>query len=535
VPTLSVEEWGDDGSFPATLYPPSSPPPISPFKSPLPQSWRGRQRQQEQEQEQERQEEMQQQGQESNGDGSSGGGDRSRRSSMLIRPPLSPQEVAVAQARFEEACALAGDPKYWLGSLGSGSCRRRCPSLWQQLPNQGGHELDLAGGPLCVSWAGMVRLLQAAGQLEVVGGGWVSHDEALPSLVATMDQLTLGRRALLEAGLPGRTRGLPFFRSTWWLDDNDEKEAGKIGATGSSALDPYRSDRPLDNDGIALSTPLLSPAEVSWQLDPFGHSATTARIFAMLGYQAHVINRVPYATKAAMRRKGNLNFVWRFIEQTAPFRLNDKIAHGDNRINRCGDKNNFHDHGQGNINTDYNLRLRSGILTCTLNEHYAFPEFADFEAKIIPYSAAAVATTGNALVRAAVAQAQHHPYCLERVAVESSFTSDPSSSAISSSLSSTQSRYYHRRYQHRWIRHVLMPMGDDFRFHDARSRYLALDQIVTYLNVSESDGCKFATSCRRSDLQSYKLYGFLMNECAALLASIPFLAPKLVAALSPAF
>ena len=75
-----------------------------------------------------------------------------------------------------------------------------------------------------------------SGRLEVIGGGWVMHDEAASSLFAVLNQL----------------------------------------AVGFSFLEENFHTRP----------------HYQWHIDPFGHSATTPIVFAGLGYSAFVINRV---------------------------------------------------------------------------------------------------------------------------------------------------------------------------------------------------------------------------------------------------
>ena len=42
--------------------------------------------------------------------------------------------------------------------------------------------------------------------------------------------------------------------------------------------------------------------QFSWQVDPFGASATTPTLFALAGFNAHVISRIDYDLKEAMQR-----------------------------------------------------------------------------------------------------------------------------------------------------------------------------------------------------------------------------------------
>lgn len=41
--------------------------------------------------------------------------------------------------------------------------------------------------------------------------------------------------------------------------------------------------------------------QFSWQVDPFGASATTPTLFALAGFNAHVISRIDYYLKEAMQ------------------------------------------------------------------------------------------------------------------------------------------------------------------------------------------------------------------------------------------
>ncbi|XP_012967983.1 epididymis-specific alpha-mannosidase [Mesocricetus auratus] len=100
-----------------------------------------------------------------------------------------------------------------------------------------------------------VRQLLDEGRLEFVLGGQVMHDEAVTHLDDQILQLTEGHGFLYE------TFGIqPQF---------------------------------------------------SWHVDPFGASATTPTLFAMAGFNAHVISRIDYNLKDAMQEAQALQFVWR--------------------------------------------------------------------------------------------------------------------------------------------------------------------------------------------------------------------------------
>ncbi|XP_003496665.1 epididymis-specific alpha-mannosidase [Cricetulus griseus] len=100
-----------------------------------------------------------------------------------------------------------------------------------------------------------VRKLLDEGRLEFVLGGQVMHDEAVTHLDDQILQLTEGHGFLYE------TFGI----------------------------------RP----------------QYSWHVDPFGASATTPTLFALTGFNAHLISRIDYNLKDAMQEAQGLQFVWR--------------------------------------------------------------------------------------------------------------------------------------------------------------------------------------------------------------------------------
>ncbi|XP_007954504.1 epididymis-specific alpha-mannosidase [Orycteropus afer afer] len=100
-----------------------------------------------------------------------------------------------------------------------------------------------------------VRQLLDSGRLEFVLGGQVMHDEAVTHIDDQILQLTEGHGFLYE------TFGIrPRF---------------------------------------------------SWHVDPFGASATTPTLFALVGFDAHLISRIDYDLKGAMQEAQGLQFVWR--------------------------------------------------------------------------------------------------------------------------------------------------------------------------------------------------------------------------------
>ncbi|KAF1380662.1 hypothetical protein PFLUV_G00166210 [Perca fluviatilis] len=100
-----------------------------------------------------------------------------------------------------------------------------------------------------------VRQLVKDGRLEFIIGGQVMHDEAVTDLDDEILQMTEGHGFLYE------TFGV----------------------------------RP----------------QFSWHVDPFGASATTPVLFALAGFNAHLISRIDYDLKDAMQKNKKLQFVWR--------------------------------------------------------------------------------------------------------------------------------------------------------------------------------------------------------------------------------
>lgn len=107
-----------------------------------------------------------------------------------------------------------------------------------------------------IPWGDLLRQVVRNGQLELLHGAWVQHDEAATSLYAAMTQITLGHR---------------------WLD---------------ATIAP----------GLRIRT--------AWQIDPFGHAAASAALFAMAGQTRVVLNRIDFREKARRARERRLEFWW---------------------------------------------------------------------------------------------------------------------------------------------------------------------------------------------------------------------------------
>uniref|UniRef100_A0A2S2QUE6 alpha-mannosidase n=1 Tax=Sipha flava TaxID=143950 RepID=A0A2S2QUE6_9HEMI len=102
-----------------------------------------------------------------------------------------------------------------------------------------------------------LKTLVDEGRLQLLHGGWVMSDEAVPHYSTLIDQMTLG---------------LKFLNDTF----------------GECA-------RP----------------RVAWQIDPFGHSSEVAAEFAEMGFDGLVLGRIDYEDIALRRSQKTMEVVWR--------------------------------------------------------------------------------------------------------------------------------------------------------------------------------------------------------------------------------
>ena len=49
---------------------------------------------------------------------------------------------------------------------------------------------------------------------------------------------------------------------------------------------------------------------IGWQIDPFGHSATNARIFAEMGFDALFFARLDHEDKARRHDNREMEYIW---------------------------------------------------------------------------------------------------------------------------------------------------------------------------------------------------------------------------------
>jgi len=116
-----------------------------------------------------------------------------------------------------------------------------------------------------------VRELVRVKQLEFVGGGWAMHDEVIPTPFALIHQMRAGHEWLLQ----------------------------------------HLGVRP----------------RVAWQIDPFGHSIMTPSLWAVMGLDAFVGNRVHYRVKYWLKAHRQLEFIWHGGDVGAAAHDSDMFTH----------------------------------------------------------------------------------------------------------------------------------------------------------------------------------------------------------------
>jgi hypothetical protein len=55
---------------------------------------------------------------------------------------------------------------------------------------------------------------------------------------------------------------------------------------------------------------------VGWQIDSFGHSSSNARLFAEMGFDAIILNRIDFEDKLQRKNAKTLEFLWRPSHKT---------------------------------------------------------------------------------------------------------------------------------------------------------------------------------------------------------------------------
>jgi alpha-mannosidase len=97
-------------------------------------------------------------------------------------------------------------------------------------------------------------MLVREGRMELLAGGWSSHDEACPTYEEFIANMMAGHQFILK----------------------------EFGVT----------------------------PRVGWQLDPFGHSSTNARLYAEMGLDALIFARLDRIEKSKRMSNKSLEYIW---------------------------------------------------------------------------------------------------------------------------------------------------------------------------------------------------------------------------------
>lgn len=223
---------------------------------------------------------------------------------------------------------------------------------------------NVPGFPAEGTWHGAVKRLIHSGQLELVGGGWVSHDELLTTSHSAVVNLQEGHSYIRES-------------------------------FGSEAV-----------------------PKIGWQIDPFGHSAATPRVYAAMGYKAMVLGRPDWRMRDAMESDKTLEFWWG----------SDAGMCSPSLSSRAGD--------DASANTK--------LFTHMLHTHYQAPDGFDF--------------------------GFGHPYKRRAQQVAQWLAA-----ALVSDVKERRTKFR--------TNHVLVLVGDDFRFQHASDSFEPLDDVIQKVNA----------------------------------------------------
>jgi hypothetical protein len=181
----------------------------------------------------------------------------------------------------------------------------------------------------------MFRTILQRKQFEFIDGGWCMNDEATPTYIGIINQLTLGHT---------------------WLKQHLN----------------------------------VSPQRVGWQLDPFGYSSVMASLFHKMGFSDHVIVRVSNNLKDVLRREKNLQFKWKTSNTNPRSEIDTTIL-----VGHYAPPHGFkweaswpmgHDFGQNPPVTQENIKNRADTLVAALKRwslgyktnHIIYPFGDDF-------------------------------------------------------------------------------------------------------------------------------------------------------------
>lgn len=170
----------------------------------------------------------------------------------------------------------------------------------------------------------LTRRLLSENRVDIVGGGWVSHDEAVTPVDLAAAQYEEGLRALEEL----------------------------FGVENEGYYEEERSTK-----NSVQKTKTKNKVNVVWQIDPFGHASATPTLLTHMGFDTVVLNRVPFNVRNSLIRDNGREFTWSSSEEG---------LEGDEQV--FGDEL-------------FDEKESTSIAAHLLRRHYNVPNELDFDGK----------------------------------------------------------------------------------------------------------------------------------------------------------
>ena len=116
------------------------------------------------------------------------------------------------------------------------------------------------------------------------------------------------------------------FLMMWWHSQNETTKEHVRAMVKSGRIEILNGGWSEHDEGCAYYSDMISNMQygqlmvlkefdvtpaIGWQIDPFGLSATNARLFAEMGIKALFMNRIDVHERQSRRKLRELEFVWK--------------------------------------------------------------------------------------------------------------------------------------------------------------------------------------------------------------------------------
>lgn len=118
---------------------------------------------------------------------------------------------------------------------------------------------------------------------------------------------------------------MKFFKM-WWDEQNEEKREQTKNLVKTGQLEIINAGWSMHDEACPIYEDMLNnmmighewvletfgvKPRIGWQIDPFGHSNTNARIFSEMGFDAWFFARIDYQDKNKRMNDKELEWIWR--------------------------------------------------------------------------------------------------------------------------------------------------------------------------------------------------------------------------------